>query len=266
MLLKAHFSMKYVINILIICVLFSACGTNKRYVPVRDVAQLANSNASTYTVQKGDTLYSIAWRHDIDYQQLAKINNIGKKFDIYPGQVLQIKPKKLNKTSPVIKKNSIKKSASSQQKLNKNKARSKKETQETSKKTASNYYTNVRNWAWPAQGKLVNTFHTDNGLNKGIDIQGQLGEPVIAAARGKVVYAGEGLRGYGKLIIVKHNEKFLSAYAHNDKLLVKEEEWVNQGQRIAVMGSSGTDRVKLHFQIRLDGKPVNPIKYLPKRN
>ena len=102
-------------------------------------------------------------------------------------------------------------------------------------------------------------------MNKGIDLGGKLGEPVLAAAAGQVVYSGSGLRGYSKLLIVKHNETFLSAYAHNDRLLVKEGDFVKVGQRIADMGSSGTDRVKLHFEIRRDGTPVDPIKFLPRR-
>jgi lipoprotein NlpD len=111
----------------------------------------------------------------------------------------------------------------------------------------------------------LSSFQGNNGLNKGIDLGGKLGEPVLAAASGQVVYSGSGLRGYGKLLIIKHNETFLSAYAHNDRLLVKEGDLVKVGQRIADMGSSGTDRVKLHFEIRRDGTPVDPLKFLPRR-
>ena len=111
----------------------------------------------------------------------------------------------------------------------------------------------------------MSSFQGSNALNKGIDLGGKLGEPVLAAADGQVVYSGSGLRGYGKLLIVKHNETFLSAYAHNDRLLVKEGDFVKAGQRIADMGSSGTDRVKLHFEIRRDGTPVDPLKFLPRR-
>ncbi len=120
-------------------------------------------------------------------------------------------------------------------------------------------------WVWPAKGRLTSGFKANGGLNKGIDLKGKLGEPVIAAAAGRVVYSGEGLRGYGKLVIVKHSDKYLSAYAHNRKLLVKEGNNVRKGQKIAEMGSTGTDSVKLHFEIRYDGKPINPLKHLPKR-
>jgi lipoprotein NlpD len=116
-------------------------------------------------------------------------------------------------------------------------------------------------WIWPAQGKLIAGF--DEVKNKGYDIDGKAGDPVIAAGDGRVVYAGAGLRGYGNLIILKHNNTYLTAYAHNQTLLVKEDQAVKKGQKIAEMGSSDADRVKLHFEIRRQGKPVDPAKYLP---
>ena len=119
-------------------------------------------------------------------------------------------------------------------------------------------------WSWPARGTLLARFQSNGSLNKGIDIAGQLGEPVKAAADGAVVYAGRGLIGYGDMIIIKHDETFLSAYAHNSRLLVKEGDQVKVGQVIAEMGSSGTDRVKLHFEIRHKGQPVDPLTYLPR--
>ena len=118
-------------------------------------------------------------------------------------------------------------------------------------------------WIWPANGKIVGQF-SESG-SKGVDIGGKAGDPVIAAGDGKVVYSGTGLRGYGMLIIVKHNATFLSAYAHNQKLLVKEGQTVSKGQKIAEMGNSDADQVKLHFEVRRQGKPVDPLKYLPPR-
>ncbi|MEF8698758.1 MAG: peptidoglycan DD-metalloendopeptidase family protein [Candidatus Accumulibacter sp. UW26] len=118
-------------------------------------------------------------------------------------------------------------------------------------------------WIWPANGKLVGTF--SDGGNKGIDISGKAGEAVLAAGGGKVVYSGTGLRGYGKLVIVKHNNAYLTAYAHNRNVLVKEGESVGKGQKIAEMGNTDADQVKLHFEIRRQGKPVDPLKYLPPR-
>jgi lipoprotein NlpD len=118
-------------------------------------------------------------------------------------------------------------------------------------------------WLWPAQGTPVASF--DEVKNKGIDIAGKAGDPVLAAADGRVVYSGAGLRGYGNLIILKHNNTYLTAYAHNQTLLVKEDQSVRKGQKIAEMGNSDADRVKLHFEIRRQGKPVDPAKYLPAR-
>lgn len=118
-------------------------------------------------------------------------------------------------------------------------------------------------WIWPAQGSLIAGF--DEAKNKGLDIAGKAGDPVLAAADGRVVYAGAGLRGYGNLIILKHNNTYLTAYAHNQALLVKEDQSVQKGQKIAEMGNSDADRVKLHFEIRRQGKPVDPARYLPAR-
>jgi lipoprotein NlpD len=118
-------------------------------------------------------------------------------------------------------------------------------------------------FAWPASGNVIGGF--DEVKNKGLDIGGKAGDPVLAAADGQVVYAGSGLRGYGNLIILKHNNTFLTAYAHNQALLVKEDQKVRKGQKIAEMGKTDADRVKLHFEIRRQGKPVDPAKYLPAR-
>jgi lipoprotein NlpD len=119
------------------------------------------------------------------------------------------------------------------------------------------------NWTWPAAGSVVAAF--DDARNKGLGIAGKPGDPIFAAADGKVVYAGSGLRGYGNLVIVKHNNSYLTAYAHNQALLVKEDQSVRRGQKIAEMGSTDADRVKLHFEIRKEGKPVDPARYLPPR-
>jgi lipoprotein NlpD len=118
-------------------------------------------------------------------------------------------------------------------------------------------------WIWPAEGKVLATF-SESG-SKGIDIAGKAGDPVVAAGDGRIVYSGTGLRGYGKLVIIKHNATFLSAYAHNQNILVKEGQSVTQGQKIAEMGNTDADRVKLHFEVRRQGKPVDPLQYLPRR-
>jgi lipoprotein NlpD len=118
-------------------------------------------------------------------------------------------------------------------------------------------------WMWPSDGKIIATF--DEGKNKGIDIAGKMGQQVMAAGSGKVMYAGSGIRGYGNLVIVKHSNSLLSAYAHNRTILVKEGQNVTKGQPIAEMGDSDADAVKLHFEIRQQGKPVDPAKFLPSR-
>ena len=118
-------------------------------------------------------------------------------------------------------------------------------------------------WIWPANGKTIGTF--SEAGSKGVDIAGKAGDPVIASSDGKVVYSGTGLRGYGKLVIIKHNNTYLSAYAHNQNILVKEGQSVSKGQKIAEMGNTDADQVKLHFEVRRQGKPVDPLKYLPPR-
>lgn len=120
----------------------------------------------------------------------------------------------------------------------------------------------AKGWQWPAQGKMVQGFSRENGALRGIDIAGSEGSPVLATRAGKVVYSGNGLRGYGKLLIIKHNDEFLSAYAHNHTLLVREGQQVRQGQEIATMGKTGAGSVKLHFEIRRAGKPIDPLHYL----
>ena len=120
----------------------------------------------------------------------------------------------------------------------------------------------MKRWRWPAKGKVVTSFSRSGG--KGIDIAGKFGQTIVAASAGRVVYSGSGLIGYGQLIIVKHNKRYLSAYAHNNKILVKEGDTVTGGQRIAEMGRSGSNRAMLHFEIRRDGKPIDPLRYLPK--
>jgi lipoprotein NlpD len=118
-------------------------------------------------------------------------------------------------------------------------------------------------WIWPAAGPVISSF--DEGRNKGLTITGKAGDPVLAAGDGRVVYAGSSLRGYGNLVIVKHNEMYLTAYAHNQVLLVKDDQVVRRGQKIAEMGSSDAERVQLHFEIRRQGKPIDPAKLLPSR-
>ncbi|WP_019602787.1 peptidoglycan DD-metalloendopeptidase family protein [Teredinibacter turnerae] len=227
--------------LIILCVIgvcLTGCTSGTYKAPVTDRGRPPGERIGHHIVAKGETLYSIAWRYNVDYHALAAANGVGSTYHIYPGQRLTLD------VTRVPPKPSIKR---------------------TTKTVVSAPPKVDPSWHWPASGKLIATFSSNGGLNKGIDIQGKLGEPVHAAAAGIVVYSGSGLRGYGKLLIVKHNAKFLSAYAHNRRLLAKEGERVKRGQKIAEMGSSGTDAVKLHFEIRFDGTPVDPMKYLPRR-
>ena len=218
-----------------------------------------------HTVLIGETLYSIAWRHGLDYKKLASWNNIRPPYTIFAGQRIRL-------TAPPVTSKTYAKKAKSAQTSKKSKAKqtvAKKSTSASSnkvvKKEKSTTPKNIKHvWNWPTKGKVVSTYSTKAGGNKGIDIAGKLGQPVYAASTGKVVYSGNGLLGYGNLIIVKHSEQYLSAYAHNRKLLVKEGGSVKRGQKIAELGKSGTSAPKLHFEIRRNGKPVNPLKYLPK--
>ncbi len=206
-----------------------------------------NTTITYHTVRKGETLYSIAWQYGHDYRTVAKWNDIPRSYTIYPGQKLRVRPP----GSPGAADAS---SASTKSASRKSRTSRKGTISSRSPK-----------WRWPTQGEVVSRFVAGDPTRQGIDISGKRGQPVIAAASGKVVYSGNGLRGYGNLVIIQHNETYFSAYAHTQKVRVKEKDKVKSGQRIADMGNSGTDRVMLHFEIRRNGKPSNPLKYLPKK-
>lgn len=254
----------------------------------------------SYAVQKGDTLYGIALEHGLDYKEIAEWNGIEPPYTIRIGQQLRmtattttllkpsavVEPKSadpLLKTQPKALKQAYSEQALAQ--LEKQSApEASNETAPQEKALVAEKAQSVEkkpvapdakensapagedddhiDWGWPAGGRIVAGF-SDANSGKGIDISGKIGQPVYASASGKVVYSGNGLRGYGKLIIIKHNKTYLSAYAHNNQILVKEGQNVVKGQKIGEMGSSDTDQVKLHFEIRRFGKPVDPAKYLP---
>jgi lipoprotein NlpD len=267
-LLRSRFC-SLVINILIILLLFSC--SSHRPAEVREKSINATNRPFTHRVEAGDTLFSIAWRYGLKYEALAKYNGISAPYLIHPTQVIKLNVPAYMINSPAanspVRPMGTRKKASQGWRVTKKAtaASQKNQTKLTPKINLSQPAWGAPQWSWPVAGVILSSFQGNNGLNKGIDLSGKLGEPVLAAASGQVVYSGSGLRGYGKLLIVKHNETFLSAYAHNDRLLVKEGDLVKVGQRIADMGSSGTDRVKLHFEIRRDGTPVDPLKFLPRR-
>ena len=239
--------------------------------------------ASKYRVKKGDTLYSIAFQAGADYRTLASINKIAAPYTIFEGQWLALKAgasaavktakatTKSTQSAAKTKKSEVSKKWRKQVATPKKGAYSKnvtaKERSSEPKEQggAKQVAKQVSKWIWPSSGRVIATYSAAAQGNKGIDIAGHRGDDVLASADGKVVYAGNALRGYGNLIIVKHSDNYLSAYAHNDQLFVTEKQWVKVGQRIASIGSSGTTSPRLHFEIRYRGKSVNPLKYLPKR-
>lgn len=220
-----------------------------------------------YTVRKGDTLYSIAWRFKLDHKELAGWNGIGPPYTIYPGQRLVMNPMQAYA-------NRERQSGSSATSRAPSSTPSS-STPPSSPRTSRSQPTTTTPpppsgpppsaWIWPTQGEVIRKFSQESAGKKGIDISGEMGQPVRATAGGRVVYSGSGLLGYGRLIIINHNKNYLSAYAHNSSLLVKEGDVVEAGQQIAKLGDTGTDRPMLHFEIRRDGRPVDPLKYLPSR-
>ncbi|MDH3377998.1 MAG: peptidoglycan DD-metalloendopeptidase family protein, partial [Gammaproteobacteria bacterium] len=209
--------------------------------------QAQRGGADVHIVRRGDTLYSIAWQAGVDFRRLAQWNAIVPPYLIKPGQRIAFRPRV--RAADVAKQPSRATPTASSQPAR------------AAPTGAGNLP--VKSWVWPADGHVTEKFSITRG-NKGIDIAGSAGATVRAAAAGKVVYAGTGLRGYGRLIIVKHNDAFLSAYAHNRRMLVEEGQGVSRGQKIAEMGDSGANSVKLHFEIREQGKPIDPLRYLPR--
>jgi lipoprotein NlpD len=250
----------------------------------------------TYTVKKGDTLLRIALDFGQNYRDIVAWNNLSNPNDIKVDQVLRVAPPDsvagtatspvamppVEKTPPLPRKSTPRgdKRAFSEAALAELKANGGDKADARGDKpdpapviadkpaispgaTVTATDDDRLSWMWPSDGKIVATF--DEGKNKGIDIAGKAGQQVMAAGAGKVMYAGSGIRGYGNLVIVKHSNSLLSAYAHNRNIVVKEGQNVNKGQMIAEMGDSDADSVKLHFEIRQQGKPVDPSKFLPNR-
>lgn len=263
------------LSVFLLSSLLAGCSGTSGKAPIVDRSHAAKQRQANpvrsgqYTVQRGDTLYSIAFRFGWDWKVLAARNGIYAPYIIVPGQAIRfsnvatstavvkapIAPsirKPVKPVSPVVSK---------PVQLPKQEQRVT-VLQQTSTPVSSSAQ---GKWLWPATGTLVGLFSSNVGSNKGIDIAGQLGQPIVATAAGTVVYAGSGLRGYGELVIIKHNDIFLSAYGHNRRLLVNEGQQVKAGQQIAEMGSTGTERVKVHFEIRRSGTSVDPLKYLPKQ-
>jgi lipoprotein NlpD len=253
--------MKLIVAIIVLCL--TACsggrqavapigsfGSSQKQSITSSSKKYTTAPPSVYRVKRGDTLYSISWRYGMNYKTLANINNIRSPYNIYVGQKLVFKSAKrttVSSTKTVRSKTSVPAT-----------------TSRSSEKVESRS-TAVSSWLWPTKGKVTSSYASSATGRNGISISGQPNQAIIAAAAGKVVYSGNGLPRYGNLLIIKHNETYLSAYAHNKSLLLKEGDYVKAGQKIATMGRTGTQTTKLHFEIRKNGKPVDPVRFLPKR-
>jgi len=243
-----------------------------------------------YVVEPGDTLYAVAFRLGVDYRTLASLNDIDPPYVIRVGQALKTAPEGVAGSPPVSPEANVAQASAMQRgsetsvtsaagdetarategegiTTTTNPAATKSEpgppshTLSTAKTPTPN--APVDRWSWPADGKVSRAYSAER--HKGVDLVGERGSPVMATAAGVVVYAGTGVTGYGALLIVKHNDTYLSAYGHNDALLAAEGQRVDAGQVIARMGSTSSDSVKLHFEIRRNGRPVNPTSLLPQR-
>ena len=203
-------------------------------------SSLVNYEAITHVVQPGETLYTIAWRYGIDYQDLAQFNGLSNPDLIYVGQRLSLRPSGASRS-----------------------------TQASSGTAPSRPLPPPPTlappaWQWPADGELLRSYGADTGLSNGIGIGGTVGQAIHAAASGRVVYAGSGLIGYGQLLIIKHNDTYLSAYGYNNRLRVEQGESVDRGQMIAEMGVGPERQPQLHFEIRRNGSAVDPLQHLPR--
>jgi lipoprotein NlpD len=222
-----------------------------------------------HTVRPGDTLYSIAWRYGYDYREVAAWNRIRSPYRIYAGQRLLVVP--TARDAPVEERStsvapSRSAAASAPPPRTAQSAASGRTTPSRAvEKPAPRPHQSPIRWQWPTAGSIKRGF-ANSASKKGINIAGRVGQPVYAAAGGDVVYSGSGLVGYGNLVIIKHDDVFLSAYGHNRRLLVKEGQKVKPRQMIAEMGETAKDGALLHFEIRQEGKPVDPVRYLPKQN
>lgn len=253
---------------------------SSREQPVRPLPKV--QRPTHYRVQKGDTLYGISWRFGVEFRSLARWNGIREPYLIYAGQSLRLSPppdsrKSRAKATTKKQKKTPAKPSSASSNSQRRKSGTSTGAAATKKRPTSRSLSTAKspqksrsttpgklNWRWPTKGKVQGSFSAANAARKGIQINGQGGQIVVAAEAGKVVYAGSGLIGYGRLIIVKHNKNYLSAYGHNRKLLVQEGDMVTRGQPLAEMGSNGTGESVLHFEIRKNGKPVDPLKLLPR--
>ena len=268
--------------LMIICAGLCACSSPQRTAPITDRSVITSSSIETpidrnvvrYTVKSGDTLSQISRRSGYSVAELASWNHLENLNDLKVGQVLRVKPLDGGQSSAVqtasvgaashVEVRSID-AARKETQASSATPKNTRKTETVSSSAVPASASDIKevdgiSWSWPAQGKVIAAFAA--GKNRGIDIAGTRGQKVLSAADGTVLHKGS-MNGYGNLVIIKHSDNVLSAYAHNDKILVKEKQQIRRGQQIAEMGSTDSDRVKLHFDIRYQGKPVDPVKYLP---
>ena len=250
--------------LLMVVVVLQACTSQKNYAPVVDAWQHPTPSPGIHKVQKGETLYSIAWGYGYDYREIAAANQISEPFTIHVGQNLKIEKNKYASNN-VLAKKYTQQAATPHNKVTKDGTKSRElwsKSEGNKKKADKQQFAAVQQWYWPTQGQVKEKFSMTGDINKGINIAGKYGQSVRSAAPGIVVYSGSGLLGYGNLIIIKHDDDFLSAYAHNKANYVKEGTWVQAKQKIAEVGYSDGQQAMLHFEIRKAGKPIDPLKLL----
>jgi lipoprotein NlpD len=233
-----------------------------------------------YRVRRGDSLYTIAFRMGLDWRDLAKWNDIGAPYTIYPDQQLRVSPPPARAGGNVVTRPARSPAAAVSTEQGRSvptgQARSLPDAAATATvapgksppaatSPATGPMKDPGTWLWPAEGRLLSTFKPNDPSRNGIEIGGKEGQPITAAAAGEVVYSGSGLIGYGELIIVKHSDRMLSAYAHNRKRFVSEGQTVAAGERLAEMGRDDRNQPMLHFEIRVNGTPQDPLKFLPGR-
>lgn len=251
---------------MVLAALLAACASSGNQAPVLDRTSRAGNTGTVsqeppppgyYRVKRGDTLYSIALRNGQAPRDLVAWNNIANPNQIEVDQLLRVVPPNAEVSSTGAVVTPVRPANTSTQPVDSAPVTPPPAASSSAPAGATDGAISL---AWPARGSLINRF--DDKSNKGIDIGGKRGDAVVAADDGKVIHVGP-LRGYGNLVIIKHNDTFLTAYGNNDKVLVTEQSTVKKGQKIAEMGSTDADRVKLHFEVRRNGKPVDPMRYLP---
>lgn len=279
---------RYSILIVTLCIGLSGCSSRSQPAPVESVYKgrtvydfaAGSLTAASYQVQPGDTLYSIAFRAEMDLRDIASLNKLQRPYEIYPGQVLSLsnsttnnpavapvnRPKRPNNIQTDAKNHKSMKKIDLKEPVASKPQGEYVENEPVEKRTEkqSTSDSSEVSWLWPSQGRIVQRFSANKPGRSGLVFAGNKGDSVTAAAAGKVVYVGSALRGFGRLIILKHNDDYITAYAHNDELLVEEGQWVTAGQRIATMGDSEADTVRLRFELRYRGSSVNPEEYLPR--